>query len=78
MLEYPEWLRIPLAAWVDGAMDWVLDNLGGVFSIENRDEARQAGFNIVFEHEVRQGDPGLRPDAARVIGDLDRHRRAVQ
>lgn len=31
MLSFPEWLRIPLASWVDSAMDWVLDNLGGVF-----------------------------------------------
>jgi glycine betaine/proline transport system permease protein len=31
MLEYPEWLRIPLAEWVDAAMDWVLANLGGIF-----------------------------------------------
>ncbi|MFP4112933.1 MAG: ABC transporter permease [Spirochaetota bacterium] len=31
MLEFPEWLRVPLAGWVDAAMDWVLDNLGGLF-----------------------------------------------
>lgn len=31
MLSFPEWLRIPLANWVDSAMDWVLDNLGGLF-----------------------------------------------
>ena len=31
MPEYPEWLRIPLAEWVDAAMDWILANLGGVF-----------------------------------------------
>lgn len=31
MLEYPEWLRIPLAEWVDAVMDWILANLGGVF-----------------------------------------------
>ncbi|MFP4407862.1 MAG: ABC transporter permease [Spirochaetaceae bacterium] len=31
MLSFPEWLRIPLASWVDAAMDWVLDNLGPLF-----------------------------------------------
>lgn len=31
MLDFPKWLRIPLADWVDVAMDWVLDNLGGIF-----------------------------------------------
>lgn len=31
MLDFPEWLRIPLAGWVDSAMDWILANLGGFF-----------------------------------------------
>ncbi len=31
MLNFPEWLRIPLAEWVDVAMDWILDNLGPLF-----------------------------------------------
>ena len=31
MFEFPEGLRIPLAGWVDSAMDWILTNLGGVF-----------------------------------------------
>ncbi|MFW5776370.1 MAG: hypothetical protein ACOCZB_03690 [Spirochaetota bacterium] len=31
MFEFPEGLRIPLAGWVDSAMDWILSNLGGVF-----------------------------------------------
>ena len=31
MFSFPEWLRIPLASWVDSAMDWILDNLGGFF-----------------------------------------------
>jgi len=31
MLEFPTSLRVPLAAWVDSAMDWVLDNLGPFF-----------------------------------------------
>lgn len=31
MLSFPEWLRVPLAGWVDTAMDWILDNLGPVF-----------------------------------------------
>ncbi len=31
MIEFPQWLRIPLAEWVDTAMDWVLSNLGGLF-----------------------------------------------
>jgi glycine betaine/proline transport system permease protein len=31
MIEFPGFLRVPLAAWVDTAMDWVLDNLGPFF-----------------------------------------------
>lgn len=31
MLSFPEWLRLPVASWVDAAMDWVLDNLGPFF-----------------------------------------------
>ncbi|MFO8065491.1 MAG: ABC transporter permease [Spirochaetota bacterium] len=31
MLEFPQSLRVPLADWVDTAMDWVLDNLGPLF-----------------------------------------------
>jgi glycine betaine/proline transport system permease protein len=31
MLEFPDWLRIPLAGWVDTAMDWVLDVFGPLF-----------------------------------------------
>ncbi|MFP4638286.1 MAG: ABC transporter permease [Spirochaetaceae bacterium] len=33
MLEFPSFLRIPLADWVDTAMDWVLDNLGPFFDL---------------------------------------------
>jgi glycine betaine/proline transport system permease protein len=32
MLDFPDWLRIPLADWVDVAMDWILSTFGGVFS----------------------------------------------
>jgi glycine betaine/proline transport system permease protein len=31
MREFPSWLQLPLADWVDSAMDWILANLGGVF-----------------------------------------------
>jgi len=31
MLEFPEWLTIPLADWIDSIMDWVLTNWGGFF-----------------------------------------------
>jgi glycine betaine/proline transport system permease protein len=31
MLQFPEWLRIPLASWVDAIMDWILENLGPFF-----------------------------------------------
>ncbi len=31
MFDFPEWLRIPLASWVDIMMDWVIANLGGFF-----------------------------------------------
>jgi glycine betaine/proline transport system permease protein len=31
MIEFPEWLRIPLAGWVDTVMDWILVNLGPFF-----------------------------------------------
>jgi len=31
MLEFPEWLTIPLADWVDEIMHWVLTNWGGFF-----------------------------------------------
>ena len=31
MLEFPEFLNIPLAGWIDSIMDWVLTNLGGFF-----------------------------------------------
>ncbi len=31
MIEFPEWLRIPVASWVDTAMDWILANLGPFF-----------------------------------------------
>ncbi|MFP4375181.1 MAG: ABC transporter permease [Spirochaetaceae bacterium] len=31
MLEFPTFLRVPLADWVDEAMDWILDNLGPFF-----------------------------------------------
>ncbi|MBN1152037.1 MAG: proline/glycine betaine ABC transporter permease [Dehalococcoidia bacterium] len=30
MTEFPQFLEIPLAAWVDGIIDWILQNLGGV------------------------------------------------
>jgi len=35
MLEFPEWLAIPLADWIDGIMDWVLVNWGGFFEAVN-------------------------------------------
>ncbi len=31
MLEFPEFLQVPLAGWVDAAMGWLLANLGGIF-----------------------------------------------
>ena len=31
MLEFPEFLRIDLAEWIDAIMDWVLTNLDGFF-----------------------------------------------
>jgi glycine betaine/proline transport system permease protein len=31
MLEFPEWLTIPLAEWVDDVMHWVLTNWGAAF-----------------------------------------------
>jgi len=30
MMEFPQFLEIPLAAWVDAIIDWILENLGGV------------------------------------------------
>ena len=30
MMEFPEFLYIPVAAFIDGVMDWILQNLGGV------------------------------------------------
>jgi len=30
-LEFPEWLAIPLADWIDSIMHWVLTNWGGFF-----------------------------------------------
>lgn len=35
MLEFPEWLAIPLADWVDVIMDWVQATLGGFFDVIN-------------------------------------------
>jgi len=29
-MEFPQFLEIPLASWVDAIIDWILDNLGGV------------------------------------------------
>ena len=31
MVEFPDFLRIPLAEWIDTIMDWVLTNLAGFF-----------------------------------------------
>lgn len=31
MLEFPEWLNIPLSDWVEAIMDWVMGTLGGFF-----------------------------------------------
>ncbi len=31
MLEFPDWLTIPLADWVDTVMHWILTNWGGFF-----------------------------------------------
>jgi glycine betaine/proline transport system permease protein len=33
LLEFPEWLHIPLAGWIDSIMDWVLVHLGGFFEV---------------------------------------------
>lgn len=33
MFEFPEFLNIPLAGWIDSIMDWVLTNWGGFFEI---------------------------------------------
>ncbi len=31
MLEFPEQINMPLGAWVDAAMDWVMQNFIGIF-----------------------------------------------
>lgn len=36
MFEFPEFLHIPLAGWIDGIMDWVLANWGGFFDTVSR------------------------------------------
>jgi ABC-type proline/glycine betaine transport system permease subunit len=36
MFEFPEFLNIPLAGWIDSIMDWVLTNWGGFFDIVSR------------------------------------------
>jgi len=33
MLEFPEWLVIPLAEWTEAVMDWVQATLGGFFNV---------------------------------------------
>ncbi len=33
MLEFPEWLVIPLADWIEAIMDWVQATLGGLFEV---------------------------------------------
>ncbi|MCJ7768862.1 MAG: ABC transporter permease subunit, partial [Dehalococcoidales bacterium] len=33
MLEFPQWLTIPLADWVEAIMDWVQATLGGFFNV---------------------------------------------
>jgi len=33
MLEFPEWLTIPLSDWVEAIMDWVEAVLGGFFGV---------------------------------------------
>jgi glycine betaine/proline transport system permease protein len=33
MLEFPEWLNIPLAGWIDNIMDWILANFGPAFDV---------------------------------------------
>jgi len=30
MMEFPQFLEIPLASWVDAIIDWILQNLGGL------------------------------------------------
>jgi len=36
MFEFPEFLNIPLAGWIDSIMDWVLTNWGGFFDTVSR------------------------------------------
>jgi glycine betaine/proline transport system permease protein len=33
LAEFPVFLHIPLAGWIEGAMDWVLANFGGFFDV---------------------------------------------
>jgi glycine betaine/proline transport system permease protein len=31
MRDFPQWIRLPVADWIEAAMNWILTNLGGVF-----------------------------------------------
>ncbi|MFC1865507.1 ABC transporter permease [Chloroflexota bacterium] len=35
MLEFPEWLHIPLAGWIENIMEWVRDTFGAFFDVVN-------------------------------------------
>ena len=33
MLEFPQWLTVPLAGWTEAVMDWVQATFGGFFEV---------------------------------------------
>jgi len=45
VLEFPEWLQLPLGDWIDAIMDWVLVNWGVFFDVIG-DVLRQALLSI--------------------------------
>jgi hypothetical protein len=51
---------------------------GRVLAVEDRDEAGQQVLDVVFEDYIRQRQPGLRAEVARIVGDLDGDRPAVE
>ena len=45
MLEFPEWIQLPVGDWIDAIMDWVLTNWGVFFDVIG-DGLRQALLSI--------------------------------